>query len=62
MNLLQHGIGDEEHDNPIVVDDALEADPGDRCEMVVTNPPFGAGMSSSLGGAAPDSLRDIDAS
>ena len=28
MNLLLHGIGDEEHESPIVVDDALKADPG----------------------------------
>jgi type I restriction enzyme M protein len=41
MNLLLHGIGDEEHESPIVVDDALKADPGERFEMVLTNPPFG---------------------
>ncbi len=32
MNLLLHGIGDEEHESPIVVDDALKADPGERFE------------------------------
>jgi type I restriction enzyme M protein len=41
MNLLLHGIGDEEHESPIAVDDALKADPGQRFEMVLTNPPFG---------------------
>src|SRR2546427_4885165 len=33
MNLLLHGIGGEEHESPIIVDDALKADPGDRFEM-----------------------------
>jgi len=41
MNLLLHGIGSEEADSPITVDDALKADPGDRFDMVLTNPPFG---------------------
>jgi len=41
MNLLLHGIGAEEADSPIRVEDALKADPGDRFEMVLTNPPFG---------------------
>ena len=41
MNLLLHGIGAEDADSPITVDDALKADPGERFEMVLTNPPFG---------------------
>jgi type I restriction enzyme M protein len=41
MNLLLHGIGAEDADSPIRVDDSLKADPGDRFEMVLTNPPFG---------------------
>ena len=48
MNLLLHGIGDEEHDSPIVVKDALKADPGDRFEMVLTNPPFGRKSSMTM--------------
>ncbi len=48
MNLLLHGIGDEEHESPIVVDDALKADPGDRFEMVLTNPPFGKKSSMTF--------------
>jgi type I restriction enzyme M protein len=48
MNLLLHGIGDEEHDSPIVVDDALKADPGERFEMVLTNPPFGRKSSMTF--------------
>jgi type I restriction enzyme M protein len=41
MNLLLHGIGAEDAPSPIEVDDALRGDPGDRFEMVLTNPPFG---------------------
>ena len=41
MNLLLHGIGAEDADSPIRVEDTLKADPGDRFEMVLTNPPFG---------------------
>ena len=48
MNLLLHGIGSEEHESPIVVDDALKADPGDRFEMVLTNPPFGKKSSMTF--------------
>jgi type I restriction enzyme M protein len=48
MNLLLHGIGDEEHESPIVVDDALKADPGERFEMVLTNPPFGRRSSMTF--------------
>jgi type I restriction enzyme M protein len=40
MNLFLHGIvGDG--DSPISVTDSLIADPGERFEMVLTNPPFG---------------------
>ena len=48
MNLLLHGIGDEEHPSPIAVDDALKADPGERFEMVLTNPPFGRKSSMTF--------------
>ena len=43
MNLLLHGIGpqDEEAEPPVKTDDSLRADPGDRFDMVLTNPPFG---------------------
>ena len=42
MNLFLHGIGGNENDaSPIVVNDSLRGDPGDRFEMVLTNPPFG---------------------
>jgi type I restriction enzyme M protein len=48
MNLLLHGIGSEEADSPIVVDDALKADPGERFDMVLTNPPFGRKSSMTF--------------
>src|ERR1019366_7027360 len=35
MNLLLHGIGAEDAESPIRVEDALGADPGDRFEMVL---------------------------
>ena len=43
MNLLLHGIGpqDDESVPPVRTDDSLRADPGDRFDMVLTNPPFG---------------------
>ncbi len=41
MNLLLHGIGGAEAPSPIKVDDSLKADPGDRFDIVLTNPPFG---------------------
>ncbi len=39
MNLYLHGIGGEE--SPILVGDALASDPGERFDVVLTNPPFG---------------------
>ena len=48
MNLLLHGIGDEEEESPIVVDDALKADSGERFDMVLTNPPFGRKSSMTF--------------
>jgi len=42
MNLFLHGIGGEEDDSiPVHVADSLRGDPGERFEMVLTNPPFG---------------------
>jgi len=48
MNLLLHGIGSEEAESPITVDDALKADPGDRFDLVLTNPPFGKKSSMTF--------------
>ena len=44
MNLLLHGIGPtagEAETTAVAVDDALRADPGDRFDVILTNPPFG---------------------
>ena len=46
--MLLHGIGAEDADSPITVDDSLKGDPGDRYEMVLTNPPFGRKSSMTF--------------
>jgi len=46
MNLYLHGIGGEE--SPIEVGDGLISDPGDRFDMVLTNPPFGKKSSITI--------------
>jgi len=46
MNLYLHGIGGEE--SPIEVGDSLISDPGDRFDMVLTNPPFGKKSSVTI--------------
>jgi type I restriction enzyme M protein len=46
MNLYLHGIGGEE--SPIVVSDSLIADPGERFDLVMTNPPFGKKSSITI--------------
>jgi len=57
MNLLLHGIGAEDVDSPVTVDDALKADPGERFEMVLTNPPFGRKSSMTVVNAEGDTER-----
>jgi type I restriction enzyme M protein len=49
MNLLLHGIGSQDFE-PIVVSDSLAADPGDRFDLVLTNPPFGKKSSATIVG------------
>jgi type I restriction enzyme M protein len=46
MNLYLHGIGGEE--SPIAVADSLIADPGERYDLVLTNPPFGRKSSVTI--------------
>ncbi len=46
MNLFLHGIGGDE--SPIDVGDSLISDPGDRYDMVLTNPPFGKKSSITI--------------
>ena len=49
MNLLLHGIGSQDYE-PIVVSDSLAGDPGDRYDIVLTNPPFGKKSSFTVVG------------
>ena len=58
MNLLLHGIGAEDAESPIVVDDSLRADPGDRFDMVLTNPPFGKKSSITVVNAEGETERE----
>jgi type I restriction enzyme M protein len=46
MNLYLHGIGSEE--SPIKVGDTLISDPGERFDLVLTNPPFGKKSSITI--------------
>jgi type I restriction enzyme M protein len=46
MNLYLHGIGGDEC--PIQVKDSLASDPGERFDMVLTNPPFGKKSSITI--------------
>lgn len=46
MNLYLHGIGGDE--SPIIVGDSLASDPGERFDMVLTNPPFGKKSSITV--------------
>ena len=50
MNLMLHGIGSDKA-VPIVVADALAADPSERFEVVLANPPFGKKSSTMITGA-----------
>ena len=58
MNLLLHGISAADATSPIEVDDALKADPGERFEMVLTNPPFGRKSSVTVVGADGEARRE----
>jgi type I restriction enzyme M protein len=58
MNLLLHGIASASAESPIRVDDALKGDPGDRFEMVLTNPPFGKKSSILIMNADGERERD----
>jgi type I restriction enzyme M protein len=56
MNLYLHGIGTDE--SPIRVADSLAADPGDRYDMVLTNPPFGKRSSVTIVNAAGETEKE----
>ena len=49
MNLMLHGIGSEKS-VPVRVADALAADPGERFDVVLANPPFGKKSSTMIVG------------
>jgi type I restriction enzyme M protein len=49
MNLYLHGISGEE--SPIQTGDSLIADPGERFEIILTNPPFGKKSSVTIVGS-----------
>jgi type I restriction enzyme M protein len=46
MNMFLHGIGGDE--SPIEVGDSLISDPGNRYDIVLTNPPFGKKSSITI--------------
>ena len=58
MNMFLHGIGGD--DSPVTVADSLLSDPGQRFDIVLTNPPFGKKSSITItngdGKASKDSL------
>ncbi|MFI5003405.1 MAG: N-6 DNA methylase [Solirubrobacterales bacterium] len=58
MNLLLHGIGAEDADSPIIVEDSLKGDPGKRYDMVLTNPPFGKKSSMTIVSSEGDTERE----
>ena len=76
MNMLLHGIGSVEAASrrlgennqrqdaaatvPIVVADSLAADPGDRFDLVLTNPPFGKKSSTTIIGEEGKASRERD--
>jgi type I restriction enzyme M protein len=48
MNLFLHNISDFEGTPPIIRADSLIADPGDRFDYILTNPPFGKKSSMTF--------------
>jgi type I restriction enzyme M protein len=59
MNMMLHGIGSDK-DLPIIVADALAADPGDRFDIVMTNPPFGKKSSTTIVGEGGEVSKERD--
>jgi type I restriction enzyme M protein len=69
MNLMLHGIGNnlsapEGQANggklPLTVADSLAADPGERFEIVLTNPPFGKKSSTTIVGEDGKASKETD--
>lgn len=60
MNLMLHGIGNNDGKLPLTVSDALAADPGDRFDIVLTNPPFGKKSSTTIVGEDGKASKETD--
>jgi type I restriction enzyme M protein len=58
MNLYLHGVGGQDGGSPIRVGDSLAADPGDRFDLVLTNPPFGKKSSVTFINEAGETRRE----
>jgi type I restriction enzyme M protein len=58
MNLYLHGIGANGAASPISVGDSLLSDPGERFDLVLTNPPFGKKGSMTFTPAAAETRRE----
>ena len=60
MNLLLHGVGPtaEEAEPPVRTADSLAADPSERFDLVLTNPPFGRKSSVLVINAEGDEERE----
>ncbi len=58
MNLYLHGIGIGGTTSPIRVGDSLLSDPGDRYDLVLTNPPFGKKSSVTFVNEEGESRRE----
>ena len=56
---MLHSIGTDK-DLPIVVSDSLAADPGDRFDIVLTNPPFGKKSSTTIVAENGKASRETD--
>jgi len=59
MNLFLHSIGDIDSQPPIVRNDSLISDPGDRFDYVFTNPPFGKKSSTTITNEEGEQEKDI---
>ncbi|CAN5672310.1 class I SAM-dependent DNA methyltransferase [soil metagenome] len=62
MNMLLRGIGDEDGESPIKVQDSLATSPNEHYSMVLTNPPFGKKSSITIvvdGEASRESLSVV---
>ncbi|AQT68233.1 putative type I restriction enzymeP M protein [Anaerohalosphaera lusitana] len=57
MNLMLHGI-DGGEESPVRVGDSLASDPGERFNMVLTNPPFGKKSSITVTNDGGKSSKD----